>query len=297
MKNKINRLGIIAFVAVIGFAMVGCASAPRNGAMVSEGGFSGRVGTAGRDTWVIITGGPQGDIQIPSQIRNMPVIAIEERAFYSGGVTSVTIPDSVQFIGNSAFRDNQLTSVTIPGSVQYIGGSAFRDNQLTSVTIPDSVRSISYSAFRNNQLTSDPRPSGASIHTNAFNENPFVEERLRAAALQRAEQEQARQAEQARLAELFRQAGNNFGNLPNTSRTFREGSGRLLYIQRYNFGDGNFILETGHPNYRGNLGGTWTRTGTFRLSGDMVIFRSSEGVYSFGTIIGSTFTIGNRVFR
>ena len=41
------------------------------------------------------------------------------------GITSVTIPNSVTSIGNSAFFGNKLTSVTIPNSVKNIGDYAF----------------------------------------------------------------------------------------------------------------------------------------------------------------------------
>ena len=63
-------------------------------------------------------------------------------------LTSVTIPDSVTSIGNSAFSGCALTSITIPGSVMNIGDRAFSScGSLTSVTIPDSVTSIGDDAF------------------------------------------------------------------------------------------------------------------------------------------------------
>ncbi len=74
---------------------------------------------------------------------------IGDYALYScGGVSSVTIPDGVTYIGAQAFAFNGLTSVTIPDSVIYIGMDALSDcDYLTSVTIPGSVRYIGDGAF------------------------------------------------------------------------------------------------------------------------------------------------------
>ena len=64
-------------------------------------------------------------------------------------ITSVSIPNSVTSIGDSAFYGcTGLTSVTIPNSVTSIGRYAFSYCKgLTSVTIPNSVTSIGESAF------------------------------------------------------------------------------------------------------------------------------------------------------
>ncbi|MBR1750301.1 MAG: leucine-rich repeat domain-containing protein, partial [Ruminococcus sp.] len=58
--------------------------------------------------------------------------------------TSITMPNSVTSIGNSAFSDcENLTSITIPNSVTSIGDWAFDGcTSLESITIPDSVTSI-----------------------------------------------------------------------------------------------------------------------------------------------------------
>ena len=73
-----------------------------------------------------------------------------EYCFYNyDGLTSVTIPNSVTYIGCDAFSGcSSLTSVTIGNSVTSIGGYAFYDcSGLTSVTIPNSVTSIEDCAF------------------------------------------------------------------------------------------------------------------------------------------------------
>ena len=63
--------------------------------------------------------------------------------------TSVTIPNSVTSIGNSAFSGcSGLTSITIPNGVTSIGNSAFSGcSGLTSITIPNGVTSIGEKAF------------------------------------------------------------------------------------------------------------------------------------------------------
>lgn len=158
--------------------------------------------------------GPGGVVRIPPTIRGLPVVEIGSSAFHGLGdwdnenarftgrpwtLTSVTIPDSVEKIGELAFVSNQLTSVTIGNKVNYIGRMAFAKNQLTSITIPRSVTVISREAFLDNQLRSvtivategtwrfDPQmsfdgakmPSGmpnSTIHigSKAFDNNPIT---------------------------------------------------------------------------------------------------------------------------
>ena len=127
-------------------------------------------------------------ILIPSEYDEKPVKAIGEYAFaYCDSIISVTIPDSITYIGDGAFIDctalteinvdenNKYycdidgvlfskdktkliaypegktdTSYVIPDSVAYIGEYAFAYyTTLTSITIPDSVNSIGEYAFAN----------------------------------------------------------------------------------------------------------------------------------------------------
>jgi hypothetical protein len=81
-----------------------------------------------KDGAVTILGytGSEYDLEIPSTINGLPVVAIGEDAFRGSRVTSVAIPSSVKTIDWFAFA--QCTS-------------------LQEITIPFSVTSISYGAF------------------------------------------------------------------------------------------------------------------------------------------------------
>jgi hypothetical protein len=74
---------------------------------------------------------------------------------YNGTSKSVTIPDGVTRIGDSAFERATITSVTIPDSVTTIGKQTFGGcRSLSSITIPDSVTNIDMAFVGCHSLTS-----------------------------------------------------------------------------------------------------------------------------------------------
>ena len=93
---------------------------------------------------------------------------------YNSFLTSLTLPSSLQSIGDSAFEDcNSLTSLTLPSSLQSIGDSAFKYcESLSSLTLPSSssLQSIGDSAFEDcSSLSSLTLPSSLqSIGDRAF---------------------------------------------------------------------------------------------------------------------------------
>lgn len=123
-----------------------------------------------------------GDIVIPETVTykgiQYKVTSIDDKAFYtqygSDYVTSITIPNSVTSIGESAFDGCMgLKSVNIPNSVTSISKNTFsRCRELTSIDIPNSVTEIGYGAFEGcYSLTSVNIPNSViSIDEDAFRE-------------------------------------------------------------------------------------------------------------------------------
>jgi uncharacterized repeat protein (TIGR02543 family) len=93
--------------------------------------------------------GPEGDVVIPDSIDGKTVAVIGTGAFGGRNVTSVTVPDSVTEIGQSAFVGcAKLKTVHLGANVQTIGETAFANcYRLTGIDIPDKVTSIGRLAF------------------------------------------------------------------------------------------------------------------------------------------------------
>lgn len=87
---------------------------------------------------------PKGKIlEYPQPYINIGVLTRSNKGAFSGcSFTSITIPDSVTSIGNSAFTDcNNLTSVTIGNSVTSIGERVFEYcYHLTSITFNGTIQ-------------------------------------------------------------------------------------------------------------------------------------------------------------
>ncbi len=112
-------------------------------------------------------------IIIPSEIDGRKVTGIKGfNLSNKENIKSITIPDGVTSIGDSAFSDcRSLTDITIPDSVTSIGCEAFYNcSSLTNITIPDGVTSIEYGTFYDcSSLTNITIPdSVTSIECEAF---------------------------------------------------------------------------------------------------------------------------------
>jgi uncharacterized repeat protein (TIGR02543 family) len=143
---------------------------------------------------VMISGtGCEGAVVIPAGVTE-----IGAYAFNSSAITSISLPISMEKLGNRAFESaTYLTSITIPAGVTTIGQFAFKStslasvafaqgsqlttigeyafsgaSSLTSVTLPDSVTSIEGGAFfRASSLTAITIPASVtSIGNSAFDD-------------------------------------------------------------------------------------------------------------------------------
>ncbi len=146
----------------------------------TSGGFTYQLINGG--TAVEITGYDQSSnaVVIPSTIAGEPVVSIGDSTFNGFyHMNTVTIPDSVTYIGNYSFYNcgnshyTDLNNIVIPDSVIKIGDEAFaKCGYLTTLTIGNSVTSIGFNAFwRCGDLTSVTIPNSViSIGQEAFRE-------------------------------------------------------------------------------------------------------------------------------
>ncbi|MBP3936189.1 MAG: leucine-rich repeat protein, partial [Clostridia bacterium] len=109
---------------------------------------------------------------IPSEINNLPVIAIANYACsYNDTLVSVEIPDTVKTISGYAFRNcPNLQSIKLPSDLEIINRYMFYEcTSLTEIEIPASVKVIDEYAFARSGLTSLVLPEGVeAVNTFAF---------------------------------------------------------------------------------------------------------------------------------
>ena len=78
-------------------------------------------------------------VYVPFAYNGLPVVEIGYRAFDGAVLTSVTLPDTIEYINQYAFRGTTLASIEIPASVTNIADLAFMDNpNLASITVDES---------------------------------------------------------------------------------------------------------------------------------------------------------------
>ena len=183
IPNGVTSIGYSAFSYCGRLARI---TLPSSVTSISSGAFSetgiwkntryGNVVYA--DKWAVgYNGETYGDYG-PSKLNlNQNTIGIGDSAFSNcSNLTSITIPNSVTSIGDSAFHRSNFTSITIPNSVTSIGDYAFGDTyyiKLRSVTFMGTSTNLSYRSFvgdlREKYLTGGigiyTRPAGSDTWT------------------------------------------------------------------------------------------------------------------------------------
>lgn len=99
-------------------------------------------------------GTPPENLVIPPTIKNEPVLAIGDNAFFNNNLISVSLPDSIETIQEAAFANNNLVRIRLPAQLEIIGPRAFAENKLKTISIPNSTIRIEAAAFTGNELES-----------------------------------------------------------------------------------------------------------------------------------------------
>lgn len=109
----------------------------------------------------------QKAVEIPKEINGKPVVAISEEAFaWNIYVQSISMPDTVKTIGESAFYDcRSLTKIELSSKVTKIGESAFEScYSLKKVDLPSALKKMGCDIFNDcSSLRSINIPEGITV--------------------------------------------------------------------------------------------------------------------------------------
>lgn len=90
----------------------------------------------------------------PAEVDGIPVTAVEQPKDRDGseGVSRVTFPDSVTYIGERVCASMpKVTKITLPENLRAVGKLAFANTGVRELTIPEGVTEIGESAFCSNE--------------------------------------------------------------------------------------------------------------------------------------------------
>ncbi|MCR5122744.1 MAG: fibronectin type III domain-containing protein [Ruminococcus sp.] len=159
MKNRYSRR-IAACAAALAFVFGG-AGVPAGIAGGLDLSISASAYTHGDYEYALLTSdgtvqitkykGSDSEVVIPEKINGRQVTSIGKAAFYGSNVpiTSVTVPEGVTEISNSAFYGSlYLTKVNLPKSLKTIRGGAFSMcTSLESIVLPEGLETLEGSSF------------------------------------------------------------------------------------------------------------------------------------------------------
>ncbi len=99
-----------------------------------------------------ITGytGSETAVEIPSTIDGYKVLSIGENALKGKDIKSVVIPQGIKEIDDKAFYNcTSLDTITLPSSLEIMGDNAFSYTAISSVTIPSKVTKCGHTTSKN----------------------------------------------------------------------------------------------------------------------------------------------------
>lgn len=178
MKKNILKALVVSMTAVSATLIFGSSIAKLSGLFPVSGAVSvSAASVSGNYEYTILDDGTveiskynglESSVTIPGTIDGKTVTGIGVGAFsydYDNSITSVTIPDSVTSIKDSAFEScTALTNVNIPGKIKTIEYAVFKDcESLKSITIPYGVTEIGYAAFSGSGIESLVIPDSVTV--------------------------------------------------------------------------------------------------------------------------------------
>ncbi|MBU2929107.1 leucine-rich repeat domain-containing protein [Winogradskyella psychrotolerans] len=142
-------------------------------------GFTYRITAASPNELTVLSTSNSGEIVIPAVVTENDIdftpTVIGQASLDNEGLTSVSIPNTIETIEESAFAGNSLTTVSIPDSVTLIERNAFVNNQLTTLDLGEGVETLGSGAFFNNQLTTITLPASITSIANGVFRNNLLE--------------------------------------------------------------------------------------------------------------------------
>lgn len=146
-----KRIFCFVICAAILALSVICVSADETSTALTQGEFSYEVlddGTIGITEYH----GEGGDVVVPAEIDSKVVTALGDELFWSmSNVTSVSLPDTLEFIGARVFQScTALTEIFLPDSVAEIGDACFHGcTALAQINVPANLVYVGAFAFDN----------------------------------------------------------------------------------------------------------------------------------------------------
>lgn len=113
-------------------------------------------------------------VSMPDSIEYIDFNAFEN-SFDSSGIRNLNLSKNIRFIGSYAFYRNNIKNLDIPDTLKVIGHSAFESNKIESLFLPNSVNKIGDRAFSNNRIVDLSLPSNLQeIKERTFSGNRLV---------------------------------------------------------------------------------------------------------------------------